>query len=101
MKIRANLAAHIAFGLCGLGGYVGSSTAHAEIGAPIAAASSAVNPPAAPQYQDRYIGGGSLVPDITAGDEGANDPNGFAHSLELGGVCSVLSSRGSRSAANA
>jgi hypothetical protein len=100
MKIRANLAAHIAFGLCGLGGYVGPSTAHAEIGAPIAAASSAVNPPAAPQYQDRYIGGGSLVPDITAGDEGANDPNGLAHSLELDGVLSVLSSRGSGSAAN-
>jgi hypothetical protein len=101
MNLRANLAPRIAFGLCGLGGCVGLSTVHAENAAPIpAAASSAVNPPAAAQYQDRYIGGGSLVPDITTGDEGTSDTSGLAHSLELDGVVSALSSHGSGSADN-
>src|SRR5258708_3901599 len=101
MKLRGNLAPRLAFCLCGLGGFACSSTAHAEIAAPTpVAASSAVNPPAPPQYQDRYIGGGSLVPDISTGDEGTSDAQGLARSLELDGVASVLRSRGSGSDAN-
>jgi len=86
MKLRGNLAPRLAFCLCGLG-----------LGA---AASSAVNPPAPPQYQDRYIGGGSLVPDISTGDEGTSDAQGLARSLELDGVASVLRSRGAGSDTN-
>jgi hypothetical protein len=86
MKRRGNLAPRLAFCLCGLG--------------LAAAASSAVNPPAPPQYQDRYIGGGSLVPDISTGDEGTSDSQGLARSLELDGVASVLRSHGSGSDAN-
>jgi hypothetical protein len=98
MKLRANLALRLAFGLCGPGGFVCSSTAHAEIATPLPV--SAVNPQAPPAYQDRYIGGGSLVPDISTGDEGTSDTTGLAHSLELDGVLSVLSSHGSRSDTN-
>ncbi|HWY96220.1 MAG TPA: SdrD B-like domain-containing protein [Steroidobacteraceae bacterium] len=101
MKLRGNLARRLAFCLCGLGGFVYSSAAHAEIATPTsAAASSAVNPPAPPQYQDRYIGGGSLVPDISTGDEGTSNAQGLARSLELDGVASVLRSHGAGSDAN-
>jgi hypothetical protein len=84
MKLRGNLAPRLAFGLCGLG----------------AAASGAVNPPAPPPYQDRYIGGGSLVPDISTGDDGTSGTEGLARSLELDGVLSMLRSRGSGTDAN-
>jgi hypothetical protein len=101
MKRRGNLAPRLAFCLCGMGGFVYLSTAHAEIATPTpAAASSAVNPPAPPQYQDRYIGGGSLVPDISTGDEGTSNAAGLARSLELDGVASVLRSHGAGSDAN-
>jgi hypothetical protein len=86
MKLRGNLAPRLAFCLCGLG--------------LAAAASSAVDPPDPPQYQDRYIGGGSLVPDISTGDEGTSDSQGLARSLELDGVASVLRSHGAGSDAN-
>jgi hypothetical protein len=83
MKRRANPAPRLAFCLCGLAGFACSSTAHAEIA-----------------YQDRYIGGGSLIPDISTGDGGASGTEGLARSLELDGVLSVLRSRGSGSEAN-
>jgi SdrD B-like domain len=101
MKRRANLALRLAFGLCGPGGFVCASTAQAESSPPTPVVPSSAldaQPPAA--YQDRYIGGGSLVPDIIAGDEGTSDTNGLAHSLELDGVLSALSSHGSGSATN-
>jgi hypothetical protein len=101
MKLRANLAPRLAFGLCGLGGLACLSTAHAETATPIPATpSSAGSPPAPPAYQDRYIGGGSLVLDISTGDDGTSDTQGLAHSLELDGVLSALRSRGSGSDAN-
>src|ERR1700730_10327128 len=83
MKRRANLAPRLAFCLCGLAGFACSSTAHAEIA-----------------YQYLYIGGGSLVPDISTGDGGTSDTEGLARSLELDGVLSALRSRGSGSEAN-
>jgi len=79
MKRRGHAAHRLAFGLCGLVGLVALSAAQAAA------------------YQDRYIGGGSLAPDISAGDEATSDTRGLAHSLELDGVLSVLSSRGSGS----
>jgi hypothetical protein len=101
MKRRGNAARRLAFGLCGLAGLVSLSTAHAETSAPMPAAPmTAVNSPAPSAYQDRYIGGGSLAPDISAGDEATSDTQGLAHSLELDGVMSVLSSRGPGSDSN-
>ena len=96
MKRRGNAARRLAFGLCGLVGLVSLSTAQAETAAPMnASPMTAANSPAPAAYQDRYIGGGSLLPDISAGDEATSDTQGLAHSLELDGVMSVLSSRGS------
>ena len=102
MKRRGNAARRLAFGRCGLVALVSLSalsaalsTAHAETAAPANA-----NSPAPAAYQDRYIGGGSLVPDISTGDEATSDTQGLAYSLELDGVLSVLSSRGSGSDSN-
>ena len=85
MKIRGNLSAALAFGLCGPGGLVCPDAARAGA-APSAPA------PEAPAYQDRYIGGGSLAPDISRGDDATSDTSGLAHSLQLDGVLSMLSS---------
>src|ERR1700736_4871066 len=93
MILRANLALRLAFGLCGPGGFVCVSTAHAQT-------AGAANPQTPPAYQDRYIGGGSLVPDISTGEEGTSDANGLAHSLEIDGVLSVLGSHASGSNTN-
>jgi hypothetical protein len=49
-------------------------------------------PPAAPVYQDRYIGGGSLSPDISMGDNSTSDTGGLARSVQIDAVASILSS---------
>ncbi len=98
MKRRGNLAPRLAFGLCGLAGFACSSTAHAEIATPIPGSTG--SPPTPTVYQDRYIGGGSLVPDISTSDDGTSGTEGLARSLELDGVLSMLRSRGSGSDAN-
>jgi hypothetical protein len=79
-------APRLAFGLCGLATFVFVSAALAQTA------------PAEPPYQDRYIGGGSLTPDITSGDGATSDTQGLAHSLQIDGVASVLSSGDSGSA---
>jgi hypothetical protein len=79
------LAPRLAFGLCGLATIAFLSAARAQ----------SVTAPAQPQYQDRYIGGGSLAPDITTGDDATSDTQGLARSLQIDGVASVLSSRDS------
>lgn len=91
MKCRSLLAPRLAVGLCGLGGLACAGTAHGQ-----ATAQPAAQVPA-PAYQDRYIGGGSLTPDINSGDSSTSDTNGLAHSLQLDGVVSVLKSHGSGS----
>jgi len=80
MKRRAKLAAQLAFWLCGLGGLTWFSPACAQ------SVTSAA-------YQDKYIGGGSLVPDISTGDEAGSDSQGLARSLQVDGVVSALGSR--------
>jgi hypothetical protein len=47
-------------------------------------------------YQDRYIAGGTLTPDISSGDAaaGVDEPLGLARSLQVDAVASALSSRG-------
>ena len=60
------------------GGSRGSSAAHAQTATPAPPATaptpplswSAANLPPMPVYQDKYIGGGSLAPDISAGEGG-------------------------------
>jgi hypothetical protein len=78
------LAPRHAFGLCGIATIAFVSAAQAQsVTAPA---------PAAPQYQDRYIGGGSLTPDISSADGSTSDTEGLARSLQIDGVASVLSS---------
>jgi hypothetical protein len=54
---------------------------------------SAVNLPGTTVYQDNLIGGGSLAPDISKGDDDGSDAGGLARSLQVDGVVSALSSR--------
>ena len=85
MRPRAHLALRLAFGLCGPGGLACWGAAQAQSGLPA---------PAAPAYQDRFIGGGSLPADISMGDDATSDTSGLAHSLQIDGVVSALSSHG-------
>src|SRR2546423_3721312 len=48
-------------------------------------------------YQDRYIAGGSLSPDIATGDYGTSDTSGLARSIRIDGVISVLDQEGPNS----
>jgi hypothetical protein len=85
MKARANLVSRLVAGLCGLAALAGSAAVCAEASAP---------------YQDRFIGGGTLAPDISMGDADVSDTGGLAHSLQIDGVVSALHSGGSGSTAN-
>src|SRR5215468_4204115 len=64
------------------------------------AAAHAQEPPAAPApgpgtaYEDRYISGGTLKPDISLGDYGTSDTSGLARSLRIEAVASVLQNEG-------
>ncbi len=67
-----------------------ASAAPVAAGTP-AVAWSAANLPDQPVYQDQYIGGGTLAPDISAGDRhGSDDGEGLARSLQIDAVASVL-----------
>ena len=77
MKARANFIARLAAGLCGLAALAGSTVVCAQ---------------ATPAYQDRFIGGGTLAPDISMGDSDVSDSRGLARSLQVDGVVSALSS---------
>jgi len=88
MNSRGTLAPRLA-GLCALGGLAFFATARAQTASP--ASWSAVNLPSVAVYQDRYISGGSLTPDVSAGDE-SSDAAGLARSLQIDGVVSMLSS---------
>jgi SdrD B-like domain len=81
MKPRHYLARLLALGLCGPGGLACTGVAIAQTAAP-----------AEPQYQDHFIGGGSLTPDIVMGDSATSDTQGLARSLQIDGVVSALSS---------
>ena len=90
MKSRLPFALRLAYSLCGLGGFL-CWAANAQSPAPAPAAA------AAPVYQDRYIGGGSLSPDISMGDNSTSNTDGLAHSLQIDAVASVLTSHDSGS----
>lgn len=91
MRPRRPLALRLAFGLWGPGGLACLGAAQAQSVTPA---------PAAPVYQDRIIGGGSLPADISMGDDATSDTSGLAHSLQVDGVVSALSSHGGGSDSN-
>jgi hypothetical protein len=91
MKSRLPFAPWLAYSLCGLGGFL-CLAANAQSPAPAAASASV--------YQDRYIGGGSLSPDISMGDNSTNNTDGLARSVQIDAVASVLTSHDSGSAHN-
>src|SRR5580698_998324 len=104
MTLRASLARRLAFGLCGLGATACFGTAHAQAGPPTAPVApttwSGANLPGTTVFQDRYIAGGSLAPDITTNEESDGDGQGLARSLQVDGVLSALSSRDSGASSN-
>ena len=74
--------------LCGL-------SVLAALSAPSQAQTAPQTPSApAPTYQDRYIAGGTLSPDISTGDYGTSDTSGLARSIRMDGVVSVLDQEG-------
>ena len=90
MNRRAIAAPWLATGLSGLAGlaWAGPVTAHA----PTQAASPGAQD-AASDYQDRYIDGGTLKPDVSVGDDGVGDPStGLARSIQVDGIVSSLHS---------
>jgi len=93
MKPRASLATRLATGLSGLAGVAWLSAAFAQTAAqPAPLPWSAANLPGTAVYQDRYIGGGSLSPDISAGDAMSSDTEGLARAVQIDGVMSRLTS---------
>jgi hypothetical protein len=67
-------------------------SALAALGSPCYAQTAAPAPP--PEYQDHYIGGGTLTPDISSGDYGTPDGAGLARSIRVDGVASRISEQG-------
>ncbi len=51
-------------------------------------------PAESPAYQDRYIRGGELPPDISTDDSASSDISGLARSLRIDGVANILSAHG-------
>jgi hypothetical protein len=112
MTRTTRLSRRLAFGLCGLATVTCVGVAAAQSVAPAPPASavsapagastpaasswSAANLPGTQQYQDKYIGGGTMSPDISSGDAaaGADDTSGLARSVQIDAVGSLLSSRG-------
>ncbi|HET9330830.1 MAG TPA: SdrD B-like domain-containing protein [Steroidobacteraceae bacterium] len=64
----------------------------------VAGLARAQTPPPAPSadapYQDRFIAGGSLTPDISSGDYTTSDPSGLARSIRIDAVASLLRQEG-------
>ncbi len=83
-----HLARRLALGLCGLGGLL-------WLGAACAQSAARASTPAAsgPVYQDTYIGGGTLAPDISTDEQANSDSQGLARSLQVDGVITALGSR--------
>jgi hypothetical protein len=100
MTLRAKLTA----GLCGFGGVAWFVAAMGQTVAstpPPPLSWAASNIPGTTLYQDKLIGDGSLVPDITkGGDVESSDTQGLARSLQVDAVASVLSERQSGSSTN-
>jgi SdrD B-like domain len=97
MKARARRASRLAASWCGLclGALLITATYAQTTAAPAAAGPAPpAAPPAAPAYQDRYIAGGNLAPDISAGDYTSSTDGGLARSIRIDGVMSYLEPEG-------
>src|SRR2546430_3770738 len=67
----------------------------AALSAPSHAQSAPQAPPIpAPTYQDRYIAGGTLSPDLSTEGYGTSETDGLARSIRIDGVVSVLDQQG-------
>src|SRR5436305_14834612 len=55
------------------------------------------SPAQASAYQDRYIAGGTLSPDISTGDYGTTETSGLARSIRTDSVGSVIAQEGPNS----
>jgi len=85
MTGRVRRAALLARCLLGLG-WLAGAVARAQTSPPVPAAEA--------PYQDRYIAGGTLTPDISSGAYLTSDSSGLARSLRIDGVASMLSQQG-------
>jgi hypothetical protein len=75
--------------LCRLGAFTTLAVpGYAQVGVP---------QPSSPTYQDHYISGGNLSPDISSGDYGTADTKGLARSIRVDGVASSISEQGPNS----
>jgi hypothetical protein len=83
MKPPARRALHLAACLCGILAAVLSSPVSAQ-------PQDTVPADAPPAYEDRLIAGGTLSPDISAGDNSTSDTSGLARSIRVDAVGSVL-----------
>jgi hypothetical protein len=90
-----HLARRLALGVCGLATAAWMAAAQAQSLTPESPA-----PPSAPAYQDNYIRGGALAPDITAGDEITSNSQGPYRSLQVDGVVSWLGSHSGGASSN-
>jgi hypothetical protein len=61
---------------------------------PSSAADNAGGPPTPPGYQDHYIDGGNLRPDISVGDVSVDQSGGLARALRVDAVAGVLTQDG-------
>ena len=95
MTLGAYSYPHLALCLSGLGGLLWCESAGAQT--VTTAPESEVVPEG---YQDRLIGGGTLVPDITRDDGSDGDLAGLARSLQVDGVVSAFDSHGGGSSSN-
>ena len=95
MKPTAGHALRLAACLCG---FVVAALAGVPAHAQSSAAAAGPPAPAATAYEDRLIGGGSLTPDISAGDNSTSDTTGLARSIRIDAVASVLHQDGPGSA---
>jgi SdrD B-like domain len=100
MKSALDLAPRLALVLCGLGGIAWWRAAHAQELPALAIPSAGFASQPASVYQDRYINGGALTPDISTGQDGLPDGEGLTRTLEIDGVLSVLSSHDAGAPAN-
>jgi hypothetical protein len=92
-------ARRLALGLCGLAALAWLAPARAGPGPPAPGTPAA--PAAAPAYQDHYIDGGTLAPDVSADELASSDASeGLARSLQVDGIVAALQSRQSGTADN-
>jgi len=93
MSPPASLPCRLAPGLCGLGALAWLALAQAETGPPAPSDAERAALSFAPAYQDRYIDGGRLAPDVTVdGAAGGEAQDGLARAVQVDGVFAALRS---------